>query len=112
MITTQLALDKKAHPLMMHLSILSKYDISEEPSISYESSTQTSNINSRSCTWACIKGSSPKHWPHKPDDDQQKGDSDYNLFCLTDIFVALSFFERPVEIFFVLQVFPCQYYFN
>ncbi|MEG4320044.1 MULTISPECIES: hypothetical protein [unclassified Microcoleus] len=76
MTTSQLALDKKAYPLMMHLSILSKYDdISAEQS-SYESSTQTSNINSRSCTWACIKGSSPKHWPHKPDDDQQKGDSD------------------------------------
>jgi len=34
MTTTQLALDKKAHPLMMHLSILPKYDISQESSIS------------------------------------------------------------------------------
>jgi len=76
MTTTQLALDKKVYPLMMHLSILSKYDISEKKSISYDPSTQTSNITSRSCTWAVRKGSSPKLWPYKPDDDQKESDSD------------------------------------
>ena len=57
MTTTQLALDKKAHPLMMHLSILPKYDISEEPSISYDPSTQTSKITSMSGSW-CTRSAS------------------------------------------------------
>lgn|GEM_PF-2287587 len=74
MTTTQLAIDKKVYPLMMHLSILSKYDISENKSISYEPRTQISNITSRTCTWATRKASSAKHWPHKPDDDRSKSD--------------------------------------
>ncbi|MEG4943359.1 hypothetical protein [Microcoleus sp. F4-D5] len=73
MTTTQIALDKKAHPLMMHLSILSKYDISEEQS-SYDPSTQTSNIISMSGSYSFRKGSSPAAWPHKPDDDQKEDD--------------------------------------
>ncbi|MEG4320043.1 MULTISPECIES: hypothetical protein [unclassified Microcoleus] len=73
MTTTQLALDKKAHPLMMHLSILSKYGISEEQA-SYDPSTQTSNISSMARSWSAKKGSSPKAWPYKPDDDQKEDD--------------------------------------
>jgi len=56
MTTTQIALDKKSHPLMMHLSILPKYDISEEQS-SYDPSTQTSNIKSMSGTTCKRQGS-------------------------------------------------------
>ncbi|MEG4800756.1 hypothetical protein QUB63_14100 [Microcoleus sp. ARI1-B5] len=56
MTTTQLALDKKAHPLMMHLSISPKYDISEEPS-SYDPSTQTSNIKSMASSTCERQGS-------------------------------------------------------
>jgi hypothetical protein len=72
MTNTQLALDKKAHPLMMHLSISPKYDISEEPSISYDPSTQTSNITSMSGSWSTRNGSTP-HWL-KPNDADQKED--------------------------------------
>ncbi|MBD1815180.1 hypothetical protein NDA07_12850 [Microcoleus vaginatus DQ-U2] len=68
MTTTQLALDKKANPLMMHLSILSKYDISEEEP-SYDPSTQTSNITSMSGSW-CTRNSSTFNC----DDDQQEDD--------------------------------------
>ncbi|MEG4630179.1 hypothetical protein QUB56_11270 [Microcoleus sp. AR_TQ3_B6] len=56
MTTTQIALNKKSHPLMMHLSILPKYDISEEPS-TYNPTTQTSNIKSMSGTKCERQGS-------------------------------------------------------
>ncbi|MEG5234634.1 hypothetical protein QUB77_10295 [Microcoleus sp. AT9b-C3] len=73
MTNTQLTLDKKAHPLMMHLSILSKYDISEEPSISYDPSTQTSTITSMSGSWSTRKGST-EHWLQPNDEDQKEDD--------------------------------------
>ncbi|MEG4850091.1 hypothetical protein QUB10_04165 [Microcoleus sp. B5-D4] len=76
MTTTQLALDKKTHPLMMHLSILPKYGISEEQA-SYDPSTQTSNITSMSGSW-CTKSSSTSEsvgWPFtKSDEDSQEDD--------------------------------------
>jgi hypothetical protein len=72
MTTTQLALDKKAHPLMMHLSILPKYNISQEQS-SYDPSTQTSNITSMSGSWSTVSGSTFK-WFEPSDDDSQEDD--------------------------------------
>jgi len=57
---------------MMHLSISPKYDISEEPSISYEPSTQTSNITSIRGSW-CTRTASTggMFWT---DNDQKKED--------------------------------------
>ncbi|MCC3407027.1 MAG: hypothetical protein JGK17_15810 [Microcoleus sp. PH2017_10_PVI_O_A] len=74
MTTTQLALDKKAHPLMMHLSISPKYGISQEQS-SYDPTTQTSNISSMSGSW-CARSSSTGDIIFRPptDDDQQEDD--------------------------------------
>jgi hypothetical protein len=41
--------------MMMHLSLSPKYDISEEPSISYDHpSTQTSNITSLRGSWCTL----------------------------------------------------------
>jgi len=72
MTTTQLALDKKANPLMMHLSILPKYGISEEQA-SYDPTTQTSNITSMSGSWSTRAGSSI-FLIEPSDDDQQEDD--------------------------------------
>ncbi|MEG3863148.1 MULTISPECIES: hypothetical protein [unclassified Microcoleus] len=72
MTTTQLALDKKANPLMMHLSISPKYSISQEQS-SYDPSTQTSNITSMSGSWSTRAGSSIFQF-EPSDDDQQEDD--------------------------------------
>jgi len=72
MTTTQLALDKKANPLMMHLSILPKYGISQEQA-SYDPSTQTSNISSMSGSW-CTKSSSTGSWTGQGDEDSQEDD--------------------------------------
>jgi len=46
MTNTQIALDKKANPLMMHLSLLPKYGITAKETFSYDPTTQTSNIKS------------------------------------------------------------------
>ena len=75
MTTTQLALDKKANPLMMHLSILPKYSISQEQA-SYDPSTQTSNITSMSGSWCIRSGSTTVNdpFPTPVDDDQQEDD--------------------------------------
>ena len=72
MTTTQLALDKKANPLMMHLSISPKYGISQEQA-SYDPSTQTSNITSMSGSWSTVSGSTFK-WLDNNDDDTQEDD--------------------------------------
>jgi len=46
-----LTLDKQTYPMMMHLSILPKYDLSfNEPS--YDAVTQTSNINAMDGSWS------------------------------------------------------------
>lgn len=68
---SQLTLDKKTHPLMMHLSIVSKYEIPEE-SFSYDPSTQTSNITSMSGSW-CTRNHSTSTWT-STDEDQQEDD--------------------------------------
>ena len=77
MTTTQLALDKKANPLMMHLSILPKYSISQEQA-SYDPSTQTSNISSMSGSWCIVSGtttsSNDLFQPTPSDDDAQEDD--------------------------------------
>ncbi|WP_293127896.1 hypothetical protein [Microcoleus sp. bin38.metabat.b11b12b14.051] len=75
MTTTQLALDKKANPLMMHLSILPKYGISVEETFSYDPSTQTSNITSMSGSW-CTRSSSSTEgtWPFTTSDDDTQED--------------------------------------
>ncbi|MEG4989215.1 hypothetical protein QUB08_26230 [Microcoleus sp. BR0-C5] len=72
MTTTQLALDKKANPLMMHLSISPKYSIPQEQS-SYDPSTQTSNITSMSGSWSTRNASTP-HWLNPSDADQKEDD--------------------------------------
>ncbi len=73
MTTTQLALDKKANPLMMHLSILPKYGITAEETFSYDPTTQTSNITSMSNSWCTVSGSTFKLFGDS-DDDQQEDD--------------------------------------
>ena len=72
MTTTQLALDKKANPLMMHLSILPKYGITAEETFSYDPSTQTSNITSMSGSYSTSAGSSI--FLMKPSDDDTQED--------------------------------------
>lgn len=57
---------------MMHLSISPKYDISEEPSISYDPSTQTSNITSISGSW-CTRTESTGGM-FRTDNDENKED--------------------------------------
>jgi hypothetical protein len=49
-------LDKVAYPLMMHLSIVPKYEITDE-SFSYDPRTQTSNIAAMSGSWCTISTS-------------------------------------------------------
>ncbi|MEG3834828.1 MULTISPECIES: hypothetical protein [unclassified Microcoleus] len=73
MTTTQLALDKKANPLMMHLSILPKYGITAEETFSYDPTTQTSNITSMSGSWCNRSGSTVRQFDEN-DDDQQEDD--------------------------------------
>ena len=72
MVKTDITLDKKAHPLMMHLSIVPKYDIAEE-AFSYDPSTQTSNITSMSNSWCTNSSSTPKMLSPN-DSDQQEDD--------------------------------------
>jgi hypothetical protein len=71
MTTTVITLDKKAHPLMMHLSILPKYEIAEEL-FSYDPITQTSNVTSMSGSWCTRKASTGGMFTN--DDDDQKED--------------------------------------
>ncbi|NES23875.1 MAG: hypothetical protein F6K41_34410 [Symploca sp. SIO3E6] len=72
MTTTQVALDKKTYPLMMHLSIVPKYDISDE-SPSYDPSTQTSNITAMSNSWCTRTGSTGTLFS-RSDEDQKEDD--------------------------------------
>ena len=73
MTTTQIALDKKANPLMMHLSILPKYGITAKETFSYDPTTQTSNFNSMSGSWCTDNGSTYKQLSAN-DDDQREDD--------------------------------------
>ncbi|AFY83560.1 hypothetical protein [Oscillatoria acuminata] len=72
MAKTDVTLDKKAHPLMMHLSIIPKYEIAEE-AFSYDPSTQTSNITSMSNSW-CTRSSSTYNVGRGGDEDQKEDD--------------------------------------
>ncbi|NEP63569.1 MAG: hypothetical protein F6K31_42855 [Symploca sp. SIO2G7] len=72
MTTTQVALDKKTYPLMMHLSIVPKYDIADE-SPSYDPSSQTSNITAMSNSW-CTRSTSTDQGFLSPRDEDQKED--------------------------------------
>jgi hypothetical protein len=69
---TKIGLDKKAHPLMMHLSIIPKYDITDE-AFSYDPSTQTSNITAMSGSW-CTRNSSTRGLFPDSDSDQKEDD--------------------------------------
>ncbi|MEG4507864.1 hypothetical protein QUA81_30030 [Microcoleus sp. F6_B4] len=73
MTTTQIALDKKANPLMMHLSILPKYRITAKETFSYDPTTQTSNITSMSGSW-CTESASTFKVLEASDDDQKEDD--------------------------------------
>jgi len=70
-----LTLDKQTYPMMMHLSILPKYDQSLEE-VSYDASTQTSNIEAMATSWCTRSASSSEgSWPmHRSDNDQQEDD--------------------------------------
>ncbi|NEQ70346.1 MAG: hypothetical protein F6K21_33610 [Symploca sp. SIO2D2] len=73
MTTTQVALDKKTYPLMMHLSIVPKYDIADE-SPSYDPSSQTSNITAMGNSWSTRSRSTGAIWRTEKDEDQQEDD--------------------------------------
>ena len=77
MTTTDLTLDKKAHPLMMHLSIVPKIDVAEsdiaEKDFKYDPKSQTSNITGMSGSW-CTRTASTGNFFEKDDDDQKEDD--------------------------------------
>jgi len=73
MTTTQVALDKKTYPLMMHLSIVPKYDIADE-SPSYDPSSQTSNITAMSNSWCTRNNSTGGPFRGAWDEDQKEDD--------------------------------------
>lgn len=72
MTTTDLTLDKKAHPLMMHLSIIPKIEIPEEE-FKYDPKTQTSNVTSMSNSW-CTRKASTGGFLEGRDDDEKEDD--------------------------------------
>ncbi|WP_159783493.1 hypothetical protein [Sodalinema gerasimenkoae] len=72
MMTTDLTLDKKAHPLMMHLSIVPKIEITEKD-FKYDPKSQTSNVTGMSGSW-CTRASSTFNAWGPNDDDQQEDD--------------------------------------
>ncbi len=72
--TTAITLDKQDYPLMMHLSILPKYDISDEH-LAYDSITQSSTFNSAmSGSWCTRSASSAGLLGIRTDDDQNEDD--------------------------------------
>ena len=73
MMTTDLTLDKKAHPLMMHLSIVPKIEITEKD-FKYDPKSQTSNITGMSGSWCTRNASTGKGFFDSPDSDQQEDD--------------------------------------
>jgi len=66
---TTATLDKTTYPLMMHLSILPKYDLHNEQTI-YDAETQTSNTNAMAGSWS-TKSASSNNWGNKDDDSKQ-----------------------------------------
>jgi hypothetical protein len=77
MMTTDLTLDKKSHPLMMHLSIVPKIDVAEsdiaEKDFKYDPKSQTSNITGMSNSW-CTRANSTLKVFQNDDEDQQEDD--------------------------------------
>jgi hypothetical protein len=72
MMTTDLTLDKKSHPLMMHLSIVPKIEITEKD-FKYDPKSQTSNVTGMSGSW-CTRNASTGEWSLEGYDDDQKED--------------------------------------
>ena len=68
MISRQVTLDKKAYPLMMHLSILPKYDFYNDLS-----SDNPASISGMNNSW-CIRSSSTLGVLTLLDDDRQEDD--------------------------------------
>lgn len=67
---TTATLDKKTYPLMMHLSILPKYDISNNQA-AYNAETQTSNVNAMSGSWSTNSTSTWKTFSPNDSDSQE-----------------------------------------
>jgi hypothetical protein len=72
MTLTAISLDKKSYPLMMHLSILPKYDMPMEEPI-YDPETQSIKIDSMSGSW-CSRSRSTGNMVTVKDDDTQEDD--------------------------------------
>lgn len=69
---SSIVLDKQTYPLMMHLSILPKYNTTvEEPS--YEPGMQTTRVDSMKGSW-CTVSSSTGGILRSYDDDSQEDD--------------------------------------
>lgn len=69
---TTATLDKQTYPLMMHLSIIPKYDLASEK-VSYDATTQTSKIFGMSGSW-CSKSASTYKVFTANDDDSAEDD--------------------------------------
>ena len=65
-------LEKKTYPLMMHLSILPKYD-AEIEEVNYDPATQTSTIQGMAGSW-CSRSNSTGGIITASDDDSQEDD--------------------------------------
>lgn len=72
MTTMSVVLDKKAYPVMMHLSILPKYSDSIFEPI-YNPETQTSDVSGMSGSW-CQRTNSTGGFLQSSDDDSQEDD--------------------------------------
>ncbi|MFB8792448.1 MAG: hypothetical protein U7123_27285 [Potamolinea sp.] len=70
--TTAITLDKQDYPLMMHLSILPKYDISNNLP-DYDPTTQSSTFNSSMASSWC-RGNCSTGSLFKTDEDQFEDD--------------------------------------
>ncbi len=72
--TTAITLDKKDYPLMMHLSILPKYDISNNLP-DYDPTTQSSTFNSSMASSWCTNSASTAGLLYiRTDEDQNEDD--------------------------------------
>jgi hypothetical protein len=67
---TTATLDKQSYPLMMHLSIIPKYDLASEK-VSYDATTQTSKISGMSGSWSTRSASSSGAFGPRDDDQAQ-----------------------------------------
>jgi hypothetical protein len=67
---TTATLDKQTYPLMMHLSILPKYNLASEK-VNYDPTTQTSKISGMSGSWCSKSGSTYKVFGDNDDDSAE-----------------------------------------